>query len=289
MWYYNPTGGSAFASGNNLSVSGASGTYYAEATNNSCSSPRTAVTYTSIPVPSLVSIVAGQICNSGSTTIQANYDFGTVNWYDASSGGTLLGTGSSYTTPVISISTLYYAEATSGGCPAARQGVYANVNVTSTPTGNANQTFCGAETVGLIVASGTNIVWYDMSSGGVVVPNSTPLVSGTTYYASQNPSGCESANRLAVTMTSGGCLGNEEFDFSEFKAYPNPVIDVLTISFTENISKIEIVNMIGQVVQSKKVNNTEDKIDTSRLPVGTYLLRVSIDDTKVKTLKIIKK
>ena len=70
------------------------------------------------------------------------------------------------------------------------------------PTGNANQSFCGSGIVGsLTTSSGTNIVWYTAPTGGTVVPNSTALVSGTTYYASQNNGTCESATRLAVTAT----------------------------------------------------------------------------------------
>ncbi|MBK8706315.1 MAG: hypothetical protein IPN33_23960 [Saprospiraceae bacterium] len=45
------------------------------------------------------------------------------------------------------------------------------------------------------------IQWYDMSSGGSALPNSTALVNGNHYYASQTVSGCESTSRLDVTVT----------------------------------------------------------------------------------------
>lgn len=45
-----------------------------------------------------------------STTLNATGS--NVSWYDAATGGTLLGTGNNYTTPVISVNTTFYAENT---------------------------------------------------------------------------------------------------------------------------------------------------------------------------------
>lgn len=49
---------------------------------------------------------------AGSYTISATGTGGTLSWYDAASGGTLLGTGGSYTTPVLSSTTPYWVEET---------------------------------------------------------------------------------------------------------------------------------------------------------------------------------
>lgn len=287
-WYYNPTGGSAFASGNSISVSGGSATFYAEAIDNSCPSPRTAVTFTHIPVPSLVSTSPGQICNSGSTTIGATFDFGTVSWYDAPSGGTLLGTGSTYTTPVISTSTIYYAEAVNSGCASPRQGVYANVNIVNPPLANANQTFCNGEQLNnILITSGSNIVWYDAATGGNVLPSTTTIVDGQTYYATQTISSCESST-TAITMTLGGCLGNDTFEFVGLKMYPNPTQDVLNIEYQEPIHKVEVVNLLGQTLINKNLNTASSQLDLSNYPTGTYLVKVYIDEKRNKVYKVIK-
>jgi len=70
-----------------------------------------------------------------------------------------------------------------------------------TPTGNAAQTICGSGTLASLSVTGTAIQWYAAASGGNSLSSATPLVDGTTYYASQTVSGNESANRLAVTVT----------------------------------------------------------------------------------------
>lgn len=53
----------------------------------------------------------------------------------------------------------------------------------------------------LTTTSGSNIKWYAASTGGSALATTTVLVNGTTYYASQNENGVESATRLAVTAT----------------------------------------------------------------------------------------
>lgn len=289
-WYNSASGGSAFATGNSLPVSGSSATYYAEASSNGCPSARVAVSFTAIPVPSLVTTSPASRCGTGTVTIGVNYNFGTINWYDTPAGGNLLGTGSSFTTPAISVSTLYYAEAISGGCSSSRQGVYANVITVPPPTGNATQSFCSGETVGLLqISSGTNVVWYDAAIGGNIVPNNAVLINGATYYASQNPSGCESQGRLAITVVSGTCLGIKEVAFSDLKVYPNPVVDFLTISHTEEISKVTVVNLLGQIIYNQLLQTDEVKIDMSGWATSTYIVKVYDAENRMASIKVVKK
>lgn len=49
---------------------------------------------------------------AGSYTISATGTGGTLNWFDAASGGTNVGTGTNYTTPVLSSTTSYWVEET---------------------------------------------------------------------------------------------------------------------------------------------------------------------------------
>jgi len=68
--------------------------------------------------PPVISNTTGAtVCGaSGSATISATADAGAViTWYSALTNGTVLGTGNSYTTPVISANTTYYVSAKSNG------------------------------------------------------------------------------------------------------------------------------------------------------------------------------
>jgi Ig-like domain CHU_C associated len=59
----------------------------------------------------------------------------------------------------------------------------------------------GGLTLANMVVTGTGIKWYTAATAGSLLPSSTALVNGTTYYASQTVNGVESATRLAVTAT----------------------------------------------------------------------------------------
>lgn len=82
-------------------------------------------------------------------------------------------------------------------------------------------------------------------------------------------------------------LDTPSVDLKSFTLYPNPVKDLLNISFAETITSVEIYNLLGQQVIVKSPNANEAIIDVSNLGSGTYLVRVYANDT-VKTLKVIK-
>ena len=69
------------------------------------------------------------------------------------------------------------------------------------PTGIAAQTLCSGATIADLSATGSNIQWYSDATGGTAIPLTTALINGTTYYASQTVSGCESSARLAVAVS----------------------------------------------------------------------------------------
>jgi len=65
--------------------------------------------------PALLSTTGATVCPSNTATLSATADAGaTITWYDAATGGTVLGTGSTYTTPVLTTTTNYWATASTG-------------------------------------------------------------------------------------------------------------------------------------------------------------------------------
>ncbi|CAN0091425.1 unnamed protein product, partial [Chrysoparadoxa australica] len=132
------------------------------------------------------------------------------NWYDAPTGGILLGTGSPFTTTVNTTTTFYLESESAGGCLSARTPVVVtvvpNLDVpvaTATPA-----TVCPGETVtlnGTSINGSTIFNWYDAATGGTLLATGatyTPTVNATTifYLESENANGCLSA-RTPVTVT----------------------------------------------------------------------------------------
>src|SRR4029079_4278322 len=100
-------------------VSGAAG---------NCAGPSFTISVIVNPLPVITSTTTAVRCDAGTLSLSAVASVGTVKWYDAATGGNLVGTGTSLTTPVIAVTTTYYAEATNSGCTSARTPVVATIN-----------------------------------------------------------------------------------------------------------------------------------------------------------------
>ena len=82
-------------------------------------------------------------------------------------------------------------------------------------------------------------------------------------------------------------LGAADFQNNSFTAYPNPVKDMLNVSFTQNISDITVYNLLGQKVLFMNMNANKGQVDMSTLAAGTYLVKVNTANG-VNTIKVIK-
>jgi hypothetical protein len=125
-------------------------------------------------------------------------------WTIVSGQGT---TSVSVTTGSTSQSNNISVYATNGTCPQTGSTyLYVTLTNTAAPTGTAAQSFCSGTTVANLAATGSNIKWYALSTGGSALASTTVLTNGTHYYASQNPSGCESTTRFDVLVTINSSL-----------------------------------------------------------------------------------
>ncbi|WP_051197496.1 fibronectin type III domain-containing protein [Flavobacterium soli] len=101
-----------------------------------------------------------------------------------------------------------------------------------------------------------------------------------------NNSTSNSSNFIFINCPTSN-LSVEDFIKAEMNFYPNPVNDILNISFEHGISAVVVYNLLGQEVFSKPFNSNEVSINMSNLASGTYLVKVNAGDA-VKTVKIIK-
>jgi hypothetical protein len=130
-----------------------------------------------------------------------------------------------------------------------------------------------------------------IDNGGTSAGETYTIVAstlGTTYYVnvghySSFGDSPEGPFTISVTTT----LSSDSFNNANFSAYPNPVKDVLNISYTSEISSVRVINMIGQEVLSKNINATSSQVDMSQLSAGTYIINVTVGDA-IKTLKVVK-
>ncbi|HNP33637.1 MAG TPA: PKD domain-containing protein, partial [Flavobacterium sp.] len=207
-WYAAASGGTLLGTGTTFTTPSISisTTYYAEAFNGCTASSRTAVIATVNTIPTITG-TTGSVCDSGAVTISANPSAGTVSWYDASSGGSLLSTGAIFTTPSISTTTTYYAETTSvQGCTSTRIPVVATVNTTPTITSTTPASRCDAGSVTLnATSSAGSTIWYANASGGSPLATTnnfvTPSITGTTTFYVEAATGNCTSPRTPVIAT----------------------------------------------------------------------------------------
>lgn len=177
----------------------------------------------------------------------------------------------------------YTCVVTNGACTTTTSATI--LTTTIAPSGSASQSLITGSTLNSIVVSGTNILWYSSPTSTNSLVNTTPLVNGTTYYASQTLNGCEGP-RLAVTVQAQ--LGIEDFNSIKISYNPNPVIDVLNIKSAELLKNVSVVNALGQIVYSKECSDTDLQLDFSCFSSGSYFVKVQ-SDQKQNIFKILKK
>ncbi|MBS1594807.1 MAG: T9SS type A sorting domain-containing protein [Bacteroidetes bacterium] len=164
---------------------------------------------------------ASTTCGSGTVTLGATASAGTVNWYTASSGGTAIATGNSYS-PTISSTTTYYVDATNAGCTTSgRTAVVATLTTQpTTPACATPAAICAGSTATITGAGSTGATaytyWTASTGGSAVTTGTTPAgtVSGNnlttpsslaagsyTYFVQGENGSCLSATRQSVTVT----------------------------------------------------------------------------------------
>lgn len=172
---------------------------------------------TTLSFVTITSTTPASRCDSGSVTLKAVALTGTVSWYDSPTAGTLLTTGASFTTPSLSSTTTYYAEA--AGCESTRVAVIATINKTPTLSiANTTIPICDSAAVTLNATTDVGIInWYNVPNGGTILTSgtqfTTPIISqNATYYAEAVNNNCKTGNRTAVNITvySSPNVTNEE-------------------------------------------------------------------------------
>ncbi|MFT7589024.1 MAG: N-acetylneuraminic acid mutarotase [Limisphaerales bacterium] len=172
------------------------------------------------------------------------------------------------------------------------------LDVTITVTGGGS--ICDAPMTGLIatVLSSTQVIFsWNAVPTALAYRISGKLVSGPAYGNAILPS---PSTTLALGLFVGGntynwyiqamCSdmvitpipANDTFSTPALRApeqlelteiFPNPAVDQITISFTEDVNELTIFNLMGKVVGNYTVaENSVHHLEISALPVGTYIL-----------------
>ncbi|MCR4034027.1 MULTISPECIES: T9SS type B sorting domain-containing protein [Flavobacterium] len=197
-WYDSATGGNLLTTGNtyNTPPITTTTTYYVDA---GCESNRKPVVATinhtpNVPVATNTTVSR---CGTGSVTLEASSNIGTINWFTSSTGGTSVFSGTNFATPAISSNTTYYAEASNNGCINPTR-IPVDIIIYTPPTvTDETLILCQSET--LTLDAGVSGMTYLWSNG--VTNQTTVATTGGTYtvdVTSPSPENCTSRKTIIV-------------------------------------------------------------------------------------------
>ena len=178
------------------------------------------------------------ICKGGQATLHVdNPQAGiTYNWYDAVTGGNLLGTGTTFTTPAnLTSDQIYYLEASNGTCSSVRAIISVNITTVIDAIFFGGSTCSGSNFTFTInnVNPGYTYEWYNTPTGG------TPLATGTSY----------TTNALITTTTfyvlaiNGTCPGNRTPAFVDITTVPPPSLSATNVC-SGNTAQLEVITPV---------------------------------------------
>ena len=158
------------------------------------------------------------------------------------------------------------------------------------PTGESTQYFIEGQTLNDLIVIGENISWYDAPEDGNLLPGTTIVQDNTTYYASQTVNSCESrmaaSDRLAVLVTSS--LNTDNFELNDVTLSPNPFNDFVTFNYKNTTGTLDIFTILGQKMNSYKLENGQNTINLNTLSSGVYFFKIS-SENRSKSFKLVKK
>jgi hypothetical protein len=99
-----------------------------------------------------------------------------------------------------------------------------------------------------------------------------------TFYAAinaANGNGANTGDQIHLSSFSvSPAVGISENDMAQsFQVYPNPTTDFVNINSNENLDKIEVLNLHGQLVYSQDAGEQNTKLNLTDLQKGIYFIR----------------
>ena len=160
------------------------------------------------PLPAAPIAAGVIICPGFGTTLSAESPIGTIAWYDAPTGGSMVSDKATFPTPVLEQTKTYYVQTTvEGGCTSVRTPVKVTVRPATPAPVVAPVALCGPGNKAVLLAEGNATVyeWFDVATGGTAVFTgrtfeTEALDADRTYYVQASIEGCLSP-RTEVQVT----------------------------------------------------------------------------------------
>jgi hypothetical protein len=196
----------------------------------------------------------------------------TISWYQGSTGGTALTTGSLYATPVLSVGThTYYVSASSCSLMPRTPVIVVAEPVPSLSVTAPSGSICLGNSVTLTAAGAMSYQWNGGPSGAtyVIAPTQNTFY---TVTGSHTLNSCVSV--LSATVLVSGCLGLEDQSENGCRLYPNPATSQLTIKNAAG-SIVTFLDLTGRTVLAEAIIHERQVIQLDELHRGVWLVEIT--------------
>ncbi len=172
--------------------------YYVSYDNGTCESNWTDVTVVVNSIPNTPNLMDMSTCEGGSVTISGGV--GVYNFYDAMTGGTLLGTGSSYTTNPLTMTTSFYVSQIVNGCESLRDEVVVSVAPgLPMPSASSNAPVCEGGILQLNTDANVNYTYSWTGPNGFISSDQNPQIINSSSVLNSG------IYQIEVTDINTGC------------------------------------------------------------------------------------
>ncbi len=161
-------------------------------------------------------------------------------------------------------------------------------STTPAALGPYSATWNGTDVSGLVVDDGTYTVWYEATWEDGASNSHSFINTGFTFtknatITTTNPTAVGPLSGMTITWIPTA-LSLDNVYKTKVEIYPNPSNGIINVVYNDiPVSKIYVVNMLGQVVKSMTLDPLQSKksqrIDLSGYTNGLYIVNVSTNET----------
>ncbi|KAA3436864.1 gliding motility-associated C-terminal domain-containing protein [Rufibacter hautae] len=238
----------------------------------SCSDNVSNVVQVTVTAPQPPSVQEAFICAGTTATLTAVPAAGAtvVEWFDKPEGGRLIGSGLTFSTPILKETTTFYVRSVTQNCASVRIPVQVNIPA---PTADAgpDQNIVLGNFATLEAKGGLTYRWSPatgLNNAQIATPVAKPTVTTTYTVTVTTQDGCTSTDQVTITVlspvevpngfTPNGDGINDNWELPNLKSYPN--------------CQVEVFNRWGnKVFESRGYDKPwEGRLNGQPLPAATY-------------------
>jgi hypothetical protein len=140
-------------------------------------------------------------------------------------------------------------------------------------TASADTICSGGNVVLNALGNSTSYLWSSNAGNATTSTVSVSPANTATYVVTGTLNGCSDTRSINVVVKN--CTTVPSYNPAGFSVYPNPATDKFFIESAKS-GKVQIMNLVGEMVLERAINSGLTEIGTGSLPAGAYELSIEL-------------